>query len=209
MIPPWVRFDCVCVGSVPHFFIHFGVIGVSDRRVRGAFASPMSVPIPSLAMAVIEAIDEDWNELSKQHDAKVLMAKACVSLTLAELMKANPSIHFPGLSDWETMPASIQRVLRYIESHLGEACDNATLASLTGMSRDHFIRTFRSQVGLTPKQYIMERRVIMASHLLAESKQSIDEIAMECGFNDRFYLSRVFKEKMGRPPGIYRREIRV
>jgi transcriptional regulator GlxA family with amidase domain len=48
--------------------------------------------------------------------------------------------------------------------------------------------------------------VARASELLVCTDQSIDEVAQRCGFANRYYFSRVFAERVGRPPVRYRNE---
>jgi len=106
--------------------------------------------------------------------------------------------------DEAVMPA-----LRQIEEHFDEALDNASLARLCSLSEDHFIRRFRETVGQTPAQYVLDRRVTEAAQLLLFGTGSIDRIATRCGFPNRHYFSRVFKQRVGLPPAAYRRSSRV
>jgi len=74
-------------------------------------------------------------------------------------------------------------------------------------SVDHFIRVFKQWTGQTPAQYILDTRVKAAAHELLFTDGSIDSIAEETGFRDRFYFSRVFKRRMGLAPAEYRNSV--
>ena len=67
----------------------------------------------------------------------------------------------------------------------------------------------RLQIGQTPAQYVLERRITFAAERLSFSEDSIERIAEVCGFPDRFYFSRMFVRRMGQPPAAYRRTSRV
>jgi len=99
--------------------------------------------------------------------------------------------------------------IEHIESHLHEELGNERLAELCSVSPDHFIRLFRQSVGQTPTQYTLERRVGRAAQQLIFTDESIERIAEETGFRDRFYFSRVFAKRMGLPPARYRAGQRV
>jgi AraC-like DNA-binding protein len=99
--------------------------------------------------------------------------------------------------------------LQYIDRHLAHDLSNATLARVCGVSEDHFIRVFRRNVGQTPAQYTLDRRVTAAAHRLVFSDDKIDAIAHAAGFRDRFYFTRVFARRMGLPPAAYRNLPRV
>jgi len=104
---------------------------------------------------------------------------------------------------------AVMPALRYIDEHLGEAMDNATLAAQCHLSEDHFIRRFRESVGQTPAQYVLDRRVSTAAQQLVFSSESIEAIADQTGFPNRFYFSRMFARRMGVPPAAYRNTSRV
>jgi len=63
------------------------------------------------------------------------------------------------------------------------------------------------QTGRTPQDFIRKKRVENASRLLYHSDQSIKQISAECGFNDRYYFTRVFSREMGISPARYRKNL--
>lgn len=77
-------------------------------------------------------------------------------------------------------------------------------AQVSGMSRYHFIRTFRAQCGNTPHAYFQSLRMDRARLLLTETDISVGSIAEMLGYNDSFYFSTVFKKSTGLSPRAYR-----
>jgi transcriptional regulator GlxA family with amidase domain len=73
------------------------------------------------------------------------------------------------------------------------------------MGENAFIRLFSSQIGKPPQQYYREKRIERACWLLNNSKASIEQIANETGFVDRYHFSKVFKTSTGETPASYRR----
>ncbi|GCE16019.1 helix-turn-helix domain-containing protein [Tengunoibacter tsumagoiensis] len=102
----------------------------------------------------------------------------------------------------------VQPALRYIEAHLGEELLNNELARLCHMQVDYFARRFRECVGMTPGHYIQEQRVKVASQKLLFTNHSIEQIAAEVGFGNRFYFSRIFARHTGVSPAAYRKSSR-
>lgn len=72
------------------------------------------------------------------------------------------------------------------------------LAQGTGLQVGHFVRTFRAQVGRTPKRYFDERRRAACRRLLAGSETPIKAIALDLGFRRLSDFSAWFRaaEKM-------------
>lgn len=78
------------------------------------------------------------------------------------------------------------------------------LASHAGMSPYHLHRHFRRAFGLTPQQYQQQLQLARVADGLSKSSNSIQEIALEAGFTDPHYFSRLFKKQTGLRPSHYR-----
>ncbi len=96
-------------------------------------------------------------------------------------------------------------VIDYIEASLEQAIELEELAQIAGMSRFYFCRLFKATIGLTPHQFVIRRRVERAKNLLRQSRLSIAEIAVACGFANQDHLTRYFKREMRVTPGAFRR----
>ncbi len=74
-----------------------------------------------------------------------------------------------------------------------------------GLSAEHFIRIFKSEMNITPHQYSVRLRVQDAATRLVSSEKTIGKIASELAFENQFHFSRVFKKCTGFSPTEYRR----
>lgn len=81
---------------------------------------------------------------------------------------------------------------------------NAYLNSLP-FSTEYLKKQFKKFTGLTPNQYLTDKRLENAASILAVSggKNNITETARLCGFGDPLYFSRLFKKKYGVAPRDY------
>lgn len=77
------------------------------------------------------------------------------------------------------------------------------LADACGMTPSRFIRLFRKHYGMTPGDYLQNRRVNEARSLLGQG-MSISEAAFAMGFADQAHLQRTFKARHAMTPGHYR-----
>ncbi len=94
--------------------------------------------------------------------------------------------------------ARINRVMDYIEKHIDQPIDLATLADVAHFSAFHFHRMFTFLVGETPNTFLLRIRVEKAAYLLKGYKElSISEVAYSCGFNNVSSFSRTFKKYFG------------
>ncbi len=74
-------------------------------------------------------------------------------------------------------------------------------------SYDYLRKLFKKEMGVTPHQYLCEKRLSTAAEWLSSAYSdggNIAEIARMCGFNEPLYFSRMFKKKYGTAPIYYR-----
>ncbi len=101
----------------------------------------------------------------------------------------------------------IARVLRHLEDSAAQPHNLADLARAAGLSRYHFLRTFKTVAGVTPHQWLLRARLRDAARRLATSKQPVTEIALDAGFDDLSNFIRTFRAEFGVPPSRYRAEV--
>ncbi len=102
-------------------------------------------------------------------------------------------------------PYALKRVLDRIEHSFQSEISLASLAEEAGYSRGHFLKMFRTSMGMTPHRYLLKRRTDHARTLLKRPEISIIDVAADCGFCSQAHLTQVFREHVGVTPGDYRR----
>ena len=101
-------------------------------------------------------------------------------------------------------PARIARVLRRLESRTAEPHTVADLARSAGLSRYHFLRTFKAVTGVTPHQWLLRARLRDAAERLATTRDPVTDVAFDVGFEDLSNFIRTFRAEFGASPGRYR-----
>lgn len=99
----------------------------------------------------------------------------------------------------------VETAIDYIIANLDEPIGLKDIAENIGVSQYHFVRLFRTTMGVTPYQYVREQRIRKSMQLLRESKLPIAEIAYECGFSSQQHFTTAFKGRFNVPPGQWRR----
>jgi AraC-like DNA-binding protein len=189
LIPDETLFDCIGEKGISHLWIHF---------------NPPLERTTDLTRPHIVALDETLQhtvaELLERRAAPraaglMHTAAALLHLAFARLEHAPVPVH----------PPKLEELLRFIEEHVGDDLSNEQLARRTAMSQSGFIRWFAELTETTPAAWVQSVRIKEASRLLALSDSSIDEIAADCGFPNRYYFSRVFRQHQGCGPAEYRK----
>lgn len=99
----------------------------------------------------------------------------------------------------------VMELAEKIRESPGERMDIGKMAQSVGYSEDHFVRLFKSILGMTPHAYVVQERLSRAKYLLAESTLTIAQIADALGYNDAYFFSRQFRQNVGCTPSAYRR----
>lgn len=122
--------------------------------------------------------------------------------TLAIHLIRNYCIAKPKLSSYGDglSKLALQQVREYINEHLHQDIKLIDLAAIAQMSSYHFLRLFKQSMGITPHQYILQRRIAKAKYLLQQGELSIAEVAALVGFCDQSHFTRYFKRIVGVTP---------
>jgi AraC-like DNA-binding protein len=101
--------------------------------------------------------------------------------------------------------AKIEPALIYIRDHLSsQTLTESMLAERCGYSIGYFRRVFTAAIGMSPMQYIIDRRMKRAASMLRSGYFTLAEVAAEAGFANVYYFSTAFKRHFGVPPGKWR-----
>jgi AraC-like DNA-binding protein len=106
-------------------------------------------------------------------------------------------------------PGQLRRALDMIEARLTGRPSLPDLATLLDVSTRYFCRAFRASTGLSPHQYILQRRVERARALIQQGELSLSEVAIAAGFADHSQMATTFRKLLHVPPSHFRRPVRT
>ena len=93
---------------------------------------------------------------------------------------------------------------RYLDTHFDQEISLDLLAKLQFISKYHLIRVFKKYYGITPRQYLINKRIEMAKKRLKAGK-TVSETCYSIGFDSLSSFSNLFRSKTGQSPSAYRR----
>lgn len=94
---------------------------------------------------------------------------------------------------------------QFIVDHPQADLSLTRLAARCRMSPRHLTRLFRAEFGMSPAHYVEGVRLDIARRMLEETEQTVDAIALACGFGSAETLRRAFHRRVGASPAQYRR----
>lgn len=115
------------------------------------------------------------------------------------------SLYEAPLRESQSAIERIRPLKEYLNTHFTMNLHVEDLAENACLSVSYFSELFQQEFHVSPKQYIIQKRLDFACQLLEQKDMSIAFIANQCGFHDisHFYVS--FKRKYGMSPAVYRR----
>jgi len=99
----------------------------------------------------------------------------------------------------------VRRSLRIMQENLTEEFEMEDLARSVGLSRPHFFKLFKQQMGVTPNIYMNTLRSEQAIEDLLTTDKSVTDIALDLGFSSQASFTRFFSSNVGIAPSEYRR----
>ncbi|HUP30915.1 MAG TPA: helix-turn-helix domain-containing protein, partial [Usitatibacter sp.] len=100
------------------------------------------------------------------------------------------------------------RVVAYVDENLDGQIGVEEMSSVACLSTHHFSRMFRRSMGMTPHDFVTQRRIARARELLATTQLPLQDIAGRVGYQTQAHFTRAFGEATGTTPMRYRRDQR-
>lgn len=115
-------------------------------------------------------------------------------------------IHLARQKTEKTTGSGMDYIIRYLNEYYMTDININELANMYGFSPSHFRILFKNKVNVSPKQYILDKRLEKIKEDLEKTRLPLSQIAYENGFSDYYQFSAFFKKKTGLSPKEFRRK---
>ncbi len=206
---------CVVTSGSDHAF--GGIVGQSDILV-------LNLPVPSngdpLALQKINDLSRQdiYFQLDgqiqrliqmlvlemQQHPDDLLLSRACGDTVTAVLQR-----HISSFSTHrKDSRFDLEAVDRYIEQNLSRRISVAQLAGSVFLGESQFHMLFKEQIGVTPHQYVLGKRIDMAKALIEQGRLNLGQIAELTGFSNQSTFTHTFSRLQGVSPSQFKKTCR-
>lgn len=118
---------------------------------------------------------------------------------LTQSMRMTAPVQSSRMSDFY-----IKEAINYIEQNFQNDITIEEIAGVCGINRSYFGRIFKSSIGRSPQEFLMNYRMVKAAELLKLTSLSIAEIGSAVGYENQLHFSRAFKNIYGISPREWR-----
>jgi|GEM_PF-949572 len=98
----------------------------------------------------------------------------------------------------------MQRILNYIDRKIKQDITLEKAAEYANMNPFYFSKLFKKITGRNYISYVVDRKVAVAKHMLADTDISVSNIAYALSYRETNYFSKLFRKKVGLSPSEYR-----
>ncbi len=109
------------------------------------------------------------------------------------------------LTSSRTQDPRVTALVDYIINHIDEEFTASKLSEMAELSEASMRRLFTKYTGKSPMEFIQDLRLVIAARRMLVTNERISQIAYSVGFSDPNYFSRVFRDKFGVSPYVYRK----
>jgi AraC-like DNA-binding protein len=183
------------------YWVHFSGNDLDDfnRSLNfNALKGPFQIPFNEKAIEIWTSI---YNSLELGYSIENLCnASFCLYHLIATFMFPDKHI----VSEKQENKDFVNDTIRYMKAHLENKLTVDDMAYQHQLSASHFSNIFRKKTGMPPIDYFINLKMQRACQLLHANEIKIKEVAMDLGYDDPYYFSRLFKRFMGASPEQYR-----
>lgn len=220
LIPAHIMHSDICTSIFSHFYVHIYEALGNTISVFDELDLPFEVEALPTDYQMMERLVNISTQISlpqsdpktyDNHNALLSYLQQGISRPLSEQMESQGLLlilmsrfleHAKPKSD--ISDSRIHKAMVYIRNHMNTDIDIATLAEMSFMSKDHFIRMFYQQTGSTPNAYIIRKKMETAELQLITTNAPVKQISISLGYDDHSYFAKLFKKHTSLTPQQYR-----
>ena len=132
----------------------------------------------------------------------LLLSRACNDTVIALLQRHMSTFVTPH----KASRFDLEAIDRYIEQHLSQKISVAQLAGSVFLGESQFHNLFKEQMGITPHQYVLGKRIDMAKSLIEKGHLSLGQVAELTGFSGQSTFTHTFSRLQGMSPSSYKKQ---
>lgn len=193
----------------PWTYLWLGFVGLkAEECVREA---GFSLQTPVRRVHCLDKLNQYMDQILDAHQLTYgdeMRRNALMMMCFAELSDDyQKSLTEGGISDPSSPGAVyVKSAMDYMKEHYAEDVKIGALADLIGVNRSYLTSRFKILVGCSPQKFLANLRIEKAKFLLKKTDMSISSVASAVGYTDQLAFSKIFKQRCGQSPRMYRGE---
>lgn len=184
-IPAFSILESAIDDKMSKYYIHFQSVSRYFSLYR-YLTDRYSAPAGKVTEYLFKSVVDNYSDNSLSARLKV---RGAMNIILSDFVsEISPNMQKIG---------EFEKVLTFIDENYKKDIKLSTLSEMMQISSMYFSNHFKEIFHVSPKQYILNKRLMESQRLLLETAMSVKEIAYEVGFENENYFSEFFSSKVG------------
>lgn len=205
IVNPNIEHTEISTGSDPLSYIILGIEGLQFLfpQDKEYYIHHCTVPANSKNSHLLFYFDLLLNEITSKQEGYLEICSNALDILMIEIQRLTHTM----VTGESSSPADkdLAKVKRYIDTHYQENITLESLANMIHLNKFYFSHSFSKFYGISPINYLNNRRIQICKELLLSSDYKISEIAEIVGFSSESYFSQNFKKNCGLSAREYRK----
>ena len=156
---------------------------------------------------ILPILNTMLDEVKQKKNSYDLICQNYLSILLLKISRITKDEF--AITTSRDLPAECEVIKNYIDRHSQEPLTLDMLADISHLNKFYLSHIFSKAYGISPINYLLERRILHSKELLKSSDFSITQIAHLSGFSSPNYFSQSFKKYTGVTPKSYRQKYKI
>ncbi len=154
---------------------------------------------------VLDSFHTAWMAIAEEQEDFEILTRFQLSKAIRRILR-HTDFAESNLSEQElTRIHRIRSMMEFVELHYMEDLSVKKIADSISVSTSVCLRSFHEMLNTTPMQYVIQTRLRKAAGMLRDTNRSARDIALDCGFNDVSYFTKMFRLTYKCTPKEYRK----
>lgn len=153
--------------------------------------------------AVDMLIEKLFHIFTEEHDQRDLLVDLNISELIVHMLQTESRNLLLKNYRNHVTKNGLAAAVDYIEEHIDQSISIQKVADAAYMSKSSFYRYFKNEFGMTPIEYIHQKRVKKACELLETEHKNVTEVSYQLGYSSLSHFIKLFKEETGITPKQY------
>lgn len=151
--------------------------------------------------SILLSFSQIFDEVKSQRPLYQMKACAAVLSLIAEVLswerRKEQSSYFEQI---------VAKAKYLMEANIYSTINMSDISDQLGLTTSRFNLIFKTYTSMTPYQYYIQIKIHKAERILEQEDISVKEASYKMGFEDQYYFSRLFKNKTGLSPSVWKKQ---
>lgn len=201
IIPPYLEHTEQSIPGMPLEYYVLGIDGIAFQPRNGEVMAQVFCNFDNRAL-IADLFAQIYFEVKADRYGAEMICQHLLEILVLRILRSQKLV--PVSINTVRMTKECAQIKEYLDTNYAEHITLDTLTSLTHMNKYYMAHSFTKYTGLSPIQYLNQRRLETACQLLRDTDFSIAAISSQTGFSSQSYFTQSFRKCYGTTPIKYR-----